>query len=74
MKPRKTPPDPTVQPEGRPEPGANDSAQPIPSPGSDPTNPYNQEAAGDWVANERASDRRNSEPGITDRERGRRKY
>jgi len=34
----------------------------------------NQEPTGDWVANERASDRRNSEPGITDRERKRRKY
>jgi hypothetical protein len=49
-------------------------AEPIPSPGSDPTNPYRQEAVGDWVANEQASYRRNTEPGMTDRERGERKY
>jgi hypothetical protein len=48
--------------------------QPLSSPATDPTNPHNQEPAGHWVANERASDRRNSEPGMTDRERKRRKY
>jgi hypothetical protein len=57
-----------------PEGDKTNNTQPIPSPGSDPTNPHNQEAAGDWVANEQASDRRNSEPGITDRERQQRKY
>ncbi len=57
-----------------PEPTESDAHQPIPSPATDPTNPYNQEPTGDWVANERASDRRNSEPGITDSERKRRKY
>jgi hypothetical protein len=43
------------------------------SPATDPTNPHNQEPTGDWTANERASDRRNSEPGLTDEERKRRK-
>jgi len=52
---------------------ANEKAQPIPSPGTDPTNPVTQESTGDWVAAGRASDRRNSEPGMTDHERERRK-
>ena len=51
-----------------------EAGQPPSSPATDPTNPHNQEPTGDWVANERASDRRNSEPGITDRERKRRTY
>ena len=49
-----------------------DSHLPPSSPTTDPTNPHNQEPTGDWIANERASDRRNSEPGMTDRERKRR--
>ncbi|HEY7426001.1 MAG TPA: hypothetical protein VH682_17355 [Gemmataceae bacterium] len=55
------------------EPIGNKTAQPIPSPATDPTNPYNQEPTGEWVANERAAERRNSEPGMTDDERKRRK-
>ncbi|HWG45602.1 MAG TPA: hypothetical protein VN688_22755 [Gemmataceae bacterium] len=51
----------------------NENAQPIPSPGTDPTNPVTQESTGAWVAAGRASDRRNNEPGMTDGERGRRK-
>jgi hypothetical protein len=45
------------------------SVQPPASPGTDPTNPHNQEPTGEWVANERASDRRNAEPGMTDADR-----
>jgi hypothetical protein len=52
----------------------SEAHQPPSSPATDPTNPHNQEPTGDRVANERASDRRNSEPGMTDRERKRRKY
>jgi hypothetical protein len=48
--------------------------QPLSSPATDPTNPHNPEPTGHWVANERASDRRNSEPGMTDHERKRRNY
>ncbi len=64
-----------MNPRKRPQevPAPTETAQPIPTPATDPTNPHNQEADGEWVANERASDRRNSEPGITDHERGRRK-
>jgi hypothetical protein len=51
-----------------------ETAQPISSPATDPTNPHNQEPTGDWVANERAAERRNSEPGLTDAERKSRKY
>ncbi len=65
----------TVRPQERQnEASETETAQPIPSPATDPTNPYNQEPTGDWIANERASERRNSEPGMTDRERKRRKY
>lgn len=49
------------------------SSEPWASPGTDPTNPHNQEGTGEWTAHGRASDRRNSEPGLTDRERERRK-
>jgi hypothetical protein len=44
------------------------------SPQTDPTNPYHQEAAGVWVANERAADWRVTEPGLTEAERSRRNY
>lgn len=50
-----------------------EARQPALSPISDPTNPHNQEAAGLWAPHGRASDRRNSEPGMTDSERRRRK-
>jgi len=53
--------------------GEEAPAQPVASPGTDPTNPQNQERTGDWIANEGASDRRNNEPGMTDAERKRRK-
>jgi hypothetical protein len=43
--------------------------QPPSSPQTDPTNPSNQEPTGDWVANEQAAERRNDEPGLTNRER-----
>jgi hypothetical protein len=45
---------------------------PAPSPGTDPTNPYNQEAAGRQVAGVRATERRENEPGLTDRDRAER--
>lgn len=52
-----------------------DAAMPEqPAPASDPTNPHNQEPAGDWVANERAAERKNNEPGLTDEERKRRRW
>ena len=51
-----------------------ETVQPIPAPATDPTNPYNQEPTGEWVANERAADRRNNEPGMTEGERKRHKY
>jgi hypothetical protein len=51
-----------------------EAAQPVSSPATDPTNPHNQEPTGEWVANERAADRRNREPGMTESERKRRKY
>ncbi len=51
-----------------------EAAQPPASPGTDPTNPHNQEPTGEWVAAERASDRRNSEPGLTEHDRQQRKY
>jgi hypothetical protein len=49
-------------------------AQPVAAPSTDPTNPHNQEPAGDWVANERAAERRNNEPGLTDRDRKQRNW
>jgi len=60
--------------DNRTEPIGTETAQPISSPATDPTNPHNQEPTGEWVANERAADRRNSEPGMTEEERKRRKY
>lgn len=59
-----------------------DKSQPSPrqatranaAPTSDPTNPYNQKAAGDWTANERAAERKNIEPGLTDKERRQRRW
>jgi hypothetical protein len=47
--------------------------RPMASPGTDPTNPYNQEPTGDWVANERAAERSNNEPGLTDHDRQQRR-
>jgi hypothetical protein len=44
------------------------------SPVTDPTNPFNQEPAGDWVANERAAERSNNEPGLTDLDRKQRRW
>lgn len=46
----------------------------IPAPASDQTNPHNQQATGDWTANERAAERRNNEPGLTEEERKRRRW
>jgi hypothetical protein len=57
-----------------PQPSAPQTTQPVAAPASDPTNPHNQEPAGDWVANERAAERRNNEPGLTDEERKRRRW
>jgi hypothetical protein len=60
------------QPSMRPANGAK-NARPIATPGTDPTNPHNQESVGDWVAAERAAERHNAEPGLTDDESRRRK-
>jgi len=46
-----------------------ETTKPWPSPASDPTNPWRQEAAGEFLANERANERRLVEPGLTDRDR-----
>lgn len=51
------------------EPIGAETVQPPASPGTDPTNPYNQEPTGEWIAHERASDRRNTEPGLTEADR-----
>jgi len=40
---------------------------------TDPTNPCHQEAAGIWVPNEQATERRIDEPGLTDYDRDLRK-
>lgn len=53
---------------------ANAATPEIPAPTSDPTNPHNQEPANDWTANERAAERKNNEPGLTDEERKRRRW
>jgi hypothetical protein len=45
------------------------SGTPASSPATDPTNPYNQEAAGQQVGGVRATERRENEPGLTDRDR-----
>lgn len=39
------------------------------SPQTDPTNPYHQEASGEWAGAEQASERRQDEPGRTDEDR-----
>ena len=56
------------------EPLDRDTARPSASPATDPTNPHNQEPAGDWVANERAAERSNNEPGLTDHDRKQRRW
>ena len=43
--------------------------EPRPSPETDPTNPFHQEAAGVWLHNERANERRVDEVGLTDDDR-----
>lgn len=53
---------------------APQTEQPNAAPASDPTNPHNQEPTGDWVAHERAAERRNNEPGLTDAERKQRRW
>jgi len=40
-----------------------------PSPQTDPTNPVNQESTGEWVAAENASENRENEPGLANRDR-----
>jgi hypothetical protein len=50
--------------EGRPK-----GTKPFTTPGTDPTNPVTQESVGEWVPHEQASERRFSEPGLTDQER-----
>jgi IS30 family transposase len=56
------------------QPSPQQKTHPIAGPITDPTNPHNQEPTGHWVANERAVERRNNEPGLTDEERKRRKW
>lgn len=58
----------------RPQAEANRTTQPMPAPTSDPTNPHNQEPTGDWVANQRAAERRNNEPGLTEQDRKQRRW
>lgn len=47
------------------------TTRPRGSPGTDPTNPHNQELTGDGVANEPTAERSNNEPGLTDRKQRR---
>jgi hypothetical protein len=47
-----------------------EAGTPWPSPQTDPTNPYHQETAGEMILAERASERRERGPGLTERERG----
>jgi hypothetical protein len=58
----------------KPKPTASGAPQDPPAPTSDQTNPHNQEPTGDWVANGRAAERKNNEPGLTDEERKRRRW
>ncbi len=44
-------------------------AKPRGSPQTDPTNPYTQESTGVWTAAEQNSERREKEPGLTERDR-----
>jgi hypothetical protein len=44
-------------------------AAPPPSPATDPTNRWSQEAAGMFAPNERSNERRQDEPGLTDEDR-----
>ena len=67
-------PDAAAPASDKPQPSAPQTTQPIAAPATDPTNPHNQEPTGDWVANERAAERRNNEPGLTDEERKRRRW
>jgi hypothetical protein len=46
-----------------------DPTGPRPAPCTDPTNPCRQEAAGQFMAAEAANERRQDEPGMTDRDR-----
>jgi|GEM_PF-4654359 hypothetical protein len=50
------------------------TTQEIAAPTSDPTNPHHQGPADSWAANERAAERRNNEPGLTNEERKRRRW
>ncbi len=49
--------------------GQHEDARPRPSPQTDPTNPWHQESVSEWVASERATERKQDEPGLTDRDR-----
>jgi len=40
-----------------------------PSPDTDPTNPFHQEASGEWVPAEQAAERHSDEVGLTERDR-----
>jgi len=51
------------------QPDRKSDAAPRSSPQTDPTNPTHQEAAGEWTAAERASERRKDEPGLTEGDR-----
>jgi len=48
---------------------AEEEVEPRPSPQTDPTNPFHQEAVGAWTANEQQAERHNDEPGLTDCDR-----
>lgn len=53
----------TDQPDDREQDGPRSSPQ------TDPTNPWHQEAVGEWVPNEKASDSVKGEPGLTEQDR-----
>ncbi|HTU23220.1 MAG TPA: hypothetical protein VMG10_34620 [Gemmataceae bacterium] len=64
----------TTRTDAKSEPLDMGTTQPRGAPGTDPTNPYNQEPTGDWVANQRAAERSNNEPGLTDHDRKQRRW
>lgn len=75
MDERKTAPEDAKSPTGnRSDASDANKTQHTSSPATDPTNPHNQEPAGDWVANERAAERHNNEPGLTDHDRKQRRW
>ncbi|HEY7327772.1 MAG TPA: hypothetical protein VH592_09040 [Gemmataceae bacterium] len=71
---KKMPQDVADSSKGAPSATSSGATQDFPAPASDQTNPHNQEPTGEWNANNRAAERKNNEPGLTDAERKRRRW